>query len=791
MPRMSTDPSRSLLPPRAARLLGWGVLYAILIIGSFNFPLMPSADLDPSWRMALGYFFENGMRFGSDVVFTYGPLGFIMGKTFSGYQFWELIAGQLTLAIISGTVLLRQGLRIQGYNRYLYIVFVLVFGTLYEDALHMIVITILGFELLRLKESPRHSFLVLIAAVLAFYAQIKFTDFLLAGYIVGLTVTYGLWKRQWPAVLTFGVSFVVIYLGIWVYFGQNLSDLPAYFRGSWEISQGYQWAMGFPSPFAPLWKGLIVLAGLIIYALVHLKIHPDKPRAIANTLLLAAFVYLNWKHGFVRADGHMIGFFFCALLPLTAYPHLLDDSERLAKPHRWSFIFLIFLSVWALENVLTGVVSHSLATFQNKVWGNIASVVNWERTRQGYREHLIVARNATVMPQTKELAGDRTVDVLGSEQGVALFNRFNYRPRPVIQSYSTFTPALSRLNRDFYASANAPDFVLMKIQSIDYRLPSIDDSHVLRLLPHRYEYVLSENGFLVWQRRPGEFDRAAVEPRPLRSIDLAVNRPLSLEQENHQPLWIEIDLQPTLLGKIRSFLYKPPQVTLRILNSDDNATDYLMPLPQGRTGFVINPVIEDYVDYMHFASNTPDKLARALTLKIAPADEKYFRPAAHVRLFTLPASAAGQSYFPPSTADKFPMFHSYPVLYDSMAPMISAQVDDREVAMLHAPSRMVFDFPSKAKKLTGEFGFLTAAYTQEGNTNGALFVIYWSDGTRRVDLYQRFLNPVHIAFDRGIQDFNVSLTHLSGGRIYFEIHPGPQNEFAWDWTFWTNIKISR
>jgi hypothetical protein len=788
---MTTDPSRSLLSPRMARFLGWGAVYAILIIGSFNFPLMPSADLDPSWRMALGYFFENGMRFGSDVVFTYGPLGFIMGKTFSGYQFWELIAGQLVLAVISGTVLLRQGLRLEGYARYLYFGYILIFGTLYEDALHMIVIAILGFELLRLKESPRHVHLVLIAAVLAFYAQIKFTDFLLGSFVVMVAVGYGAWKRQWPAVLSFGVSFLVFYLGIWLYFGQQLGDLPAYFRSSWEISQGYQWAMGFPSPWPPLWKGLVVLISLVGYALLHLRLNPDKPRAIANTLLLGAFVYLNWKHGFVRADGHMIGFFFCALLPLTTYPHLLDDPERLAKPHRWSFLFLMLLSVWALENVITGVVSQSLATFQNKVWGNVASVINWERTRQGYREHLIVARNATVMPQTKELAGTATLDVLGSEQGVALFNKFNYRPRPVIQSYSTFTPFLAGLNRDFLASPHAPEFMLLKVHSIDYRLPSMDDSHALRLIPHRYDYLFSENGFLVWRLKPGPFDAQPTEPRLIRTGQLTVNRPFSLEADNHQPLWLNIDLQPSLLGRIRSFLYKPPQVMLRILSTDGHARDYLMPLPLGRNGFVINPIIEDYIDYMHFAGNSPEKRVRAVTLKIAPADEKFFAPVARLDVSRIPVTAAGQGFFPPTTAPVFPMFHNYPVLYDAMVPVSPAQIGDREVAMLHAPSRMVFELPTGARRLTGEFGFLATAYTEGGDTNGARFLIYWSDGTRRVDVYERFLNPVHIVYDRGLQDFNVAIDHLAGGRLYFEVHPGPYNNFSWDWTCWSSIKINR
>src|ERR1017187_2730695 len=132
---MSTDPLPPLLPARISRALGWSALYLVLVVSIFNFPLMPSYGLDPSWRMALGYMFEHGMQFGHDVVFTYGPLGFVMSKTFSGIQFWSLIAGQLVLAIISATVIILQGRRLTGTSRFIYFGFFLLFGIIYEDAL--------------------------------------------------------------------------------------------------------------------------------------------------------------------------------------------------------------------------------------------------------------------------------------------------------------------------------------------------------------------------------------------------------------------------------------------------------------------------------------------------------------------------------------------------------------------------------------------------------------------------------------------------------------------------------
>ncbi len=768
------------------------MIYILLIGGIFTYPYAPGTGLDPSWRMALGYFYEHGVQFGRDVIFTYGPLGFVMGKTYSGLQWWSLIAGQLVLAVISATVILWQGQRLEGSKRVVFFLFFFLFGMLYEDALHMMVLAMLGFELLKLSERPSLLKIGLIAAVLAGYAQIKFTDCLLAGFIVLVAAVYGLWRRRRIEVALLGLSFAAVYLGIWVGCNQSLGNLPAYFRGSWQISEGYQWAMGFPAPAPALWKAVVILCVLGVYAILPLFLSRDKPRAWANSLLLGAYVYLNWKHGFVRADGHMIGFFFCALLPLIAYPVLLDDPEVFRHAHRWVFALTILLAGWALENAFDGTVRLSLSWMEDRIWRNFSQTLEWKETRQRYRDQLSVARAGSDLPQTRKIVGKSVVDVLGCEQSVAIFNQFNYRPRPVIQSYSTFTPALARLNGDFISSDQAPEFFLARIETIDNRLLSMDDAQVLQLLPYRYEYVLTEKSFMLWRRLPGAFGAAPYAPKPLRTDTAEVNRALKIEDLAGTPLWAKIDLNTSLLGTIRSFLYKPPQVMLNIADTDGSNRDYLMPLPQGRNGFILTPIIGDTIDYMHYTSAKPRRWARSITVKIDDADTKFFASTAQVELAALPPLASsGQNYFPKDLDQKFSMFRTPPITYEAHTPFSVAEIDGRQVAILHAPSLMTFNLPQDAKFISGKFGLMPATYTGEGKTNGARFIIYWSNGTERKDLYQKFLNPLVVMEDRGLHDFKIDLTGLSSGLLFLEVHPGPYNDLGWDWTGWTDIYISR
>lgn len=781
-----------MLSPNIARRLGWTSVFLLFAFGIFNLPIYPSVDLDPSWRMALGYFSQQGSQFGTDVVFTYGPLGFVTGKTYSGIQFWSLIAGQALLAVVSAAVLTAQARRLQGYSLLFGLGFFSLFGIIYEDALHMLVIVLLGFFALRQVDRLRWPILAVLSVVLAGFSLVKFTDFVLAAGMVCTVAGYAAYRRQWRACVILIATYAVMLSVIWLGLGQNLGHLPAYVANSWEVSQGYQWAMGFPTPNLQLGLGLFVLVVLIAYAGFHLVFHADKPRAVANLTLIGVFTYMNWKHGFIRPDGHMIGFFICAMLPLTNYPVLLDDTPRFSRLHRWAFLVAILASLWAMESSIWGVVRGSLGTFQGRIWNNVAAIVDWDGTQLQYRDRLQVARQTTNLPRVRELAGQATIDVLGSEQGIALLNRFNYKQRPVFQGYSVFTPALSKLNAKFYAAPTAPYYVLMKIQSIDTRLPTMDDPEVLQMLMHRYIFQFQEGGFLLWKRKSGEFDAAKFTPRRLRTQILALDQPMQLTPaESDLPLWLKVDLQPSWLGRLRAFLYKPPQVKLRINLANGDVVEYLMPLPQGRTGFIINPLVEDHIDYLQFASNQLIKRVTSIALVLNEGDAKFFSPSTRYELSALPPGEATPSYLPKDLAKTFYMFKNCPVTYEAALPVSVSQLSDKPVAMLHAPSQMVFELPPRSKNLSGQFGMLTGSYTGDGHTNGAEFLIYWSDGSRRVDLFRRFLNPGSLDTDRGLQDFSIAVDRFYGGRIYFETKPGPYGDNGWDWTTWTNVYFSR
>ncbi|HEY4302746.1 MAG TPA: hypothetical protein VGM73_17890 [Candidatus Didemnitutus sp.] len=762
------------------------VLLGILIV---TVPNKPSDGLDASWRMSLGYFFQHGLQFGRDVVFTYGPLGFLMGKTYSGLQFGSFLVWQLVQAVVYSIVIFRQGLRLVGYPRLFYFLFFFTLGVSYEDELQQIIVALIGFEFIRAAGTEGRTHAAFHASFLAVLSLLKFTNLMLAGVFVAAILVQGLLLRRRTPALWFAGWFVGAFLAGWVLCRQNPLNLPAYFVNSWDVSQGYQEAMGLPPPSGALWKGVLVLCLLVAYAACYLMTKPDRIRAGCTVAGLAAFVYLNWKHGFVRADGHMIGFFYCALTVIVAFPALLGDTGPWLSARRWLLAVTGMIALLGVHTALPWLLRGFLGNLQEKFFTNLQMVCAWPEFREAYDKSLELQVKDAALPEMRKTIGQSTVDVFGYEQGVALFNGFNYTPRPVFQSYSAYTPRLSHLNYEFYASDRAPEYVLFKLHTIDGRFSTFDDSQVLALLVQRYEYVQGEGTYHLWHRKPGPFDPRQAEPKPIRTEIAPMGKPVKLADLADRPLWVEVDAHPSLLGRLRSFFYKPAVAQLQIRDSNGKMAAYRMPLPEGRAGFIINPIVEDVVSYMRFAGAAADRRVDSIALICAAQDRDCFADNVIFAVSALPPSTAGREFFRQVERVRFHLFQSTPVSFQAAVPPTEEAIDGRPVMVLHAPSEMTFDVPAGAHEIAGTFGYMPGAYSNGGNTDGAEFFVEAEvNGQRRI-LFDRFLDPVHTAADRGLQSFRAALPVPAASRLYLRVSAGARNNNSWDWTAWTGIDI--
>jgi hypothetical protein len=198
------------------------------------------------------------------------------------------------------------------------------------------------------------------------------------------------------------------------------------------------------------------------------------------------------------------------------------------------------------------------------------------------------------LPKIKQAVGNHTVDVAGWDQTYAILNDLHYRPAPIFQSYTSAHADLIKLNTDFYQSKSAPDFVLYQIQSLDSRFPTLDNPLVFLELLKRYQPVLQESPFLLLQHR-------AEDP-------VSISKSLYSEGEMHAgetmplppgPVWCELDLRDTFLGKLFRFFLHTPAIMMETDSPDQRTPGNWRLIPaDARAGFLVSPIVQSNSDFL-------------------------------------------------------------------------------------------------------------------------------------------------------------------------------------------------
>jgi hypothetical protein len=109
---------------------------------------------------------------------------------------------------------------------------------------------------------------------------------------------------------------------------------------------------------------------------------------------------------------------------------------------------------------------------------------------------------------------------------------------------------------------------------------------------------------------------------------------------------------------------------------------------------------------------------------------------------------------------------------------------------LHAPGEIELPVPAGARWFSGAFGIEAGAYTGEGRTDGAEFVVEAVDaaGTATV-LWRHSLAPLTDPRHRGRQRFRVELPGGAVTAVRVRTEPGTAGNGNWDWTYLAELRF--
>jgi hypothetical protein len=445
-------------------------------------------------------------------------------------------------------------------------------------------------------------------------------------------------RRALGMMLVLGFAAGVLIL--WTALDQSLSRLPAFLAGAWAISRDYDLDIGNKPDAGVLWRGVLTVlcaAAIVIFRSLTAFANGGTVSRWRRGLLLlwsCALLFLIWKHGFVNVDRWHVSAFL-AVVPMLALAFGALPAKN-AAAGRWGRRMALACCCYVFANPLMGLGSHldfltlgSLRLCAQHVHSLLRPTEYWRQMSEAEQVELRRAE----LPRFRQVIGAATVDVFGYNQSFALHNRLNYRPCPVFQSCVAHSPPLMRLNERFYLTpAAAPDYVLFRLTTAYSKFPPMEDALVLRLLLQNYELVEAEGPFLLLKSKSFTPSRLTL----LREGAARPGEPIELQDFGDLDTWLEIRLEPTLLGRIRRFLYKPPQVWLQVQcdRSEARQDRFWAPARMLEAGFLASPLVLDNLDVLHLYTGGAMARPRAYSVE-ADLARLFYRAPFHFRIFKI------------------------------------------------------------------------------------------------------------------------------------------------------------
>jgi hypothetical protein len=242
-------------------------------------------------------------------------------------------------------------------------------------------------------------------------------------------------------------------------------------------------------------------------------------------------------------------------------------------------------------------------------------------------------RSENPLPRFREIIGGARVDVFGQRQVYALLNALNYRPRPVFQSYVACNARLMRLNEQFYLSSAAPQYVMFNLGPIDRRFPPLEDAMVLRDLLLNYEPAGAEGMFLLLKLKSVQGPRLKL----LREGAVRTGERIELRDFGGADLWLEIELQPSLLGRLRQTFYRPPVVRLAAWREGVKGLLFRRRAPASMlaAGFLASPLLLSNEDFLGCYTGKPPPRPGAYSVELLSEDGRFWQDGIRFRVYEI------------------------------------------------------------------------------------------------------------------------------------------------------------
>lgn len=449
----------------SSRRFRGGVLFVIallVVVVTWQPSPTPGVGFDPSWQIGLHLAAQRGLDFGDEIVFPYGPLGFLLFPRLVAGGTWALaLVATLALRVALVAAVIAAAHRASG--RLLPAAAV---GYLCAAALGSLVAipgllaALIALILIQTPLRPaRAPWLVepLLGALGALAMLMKLDGGVVATVVLAVAaLSQG--RPRWRSLARYLLGYVVVFVVGWLSTGNDLRDVPRWIGWSTQVVGGYtEGAVLSDAHLGAAWHYVVFglcVAAVAVLAGIAWAHRPTAERAALSLVLLGA-LWVEFKHGFVRHDTHAAE----ALLACGVMPLALRWRDR-----RWS------MPAFAVAAV--GIVG-ALGAMNVDAWQRVAPsglgafgrearmlVAPERRDMTIERLRVRARRNLEIDPSIIDAIGTTPVHVAPDETAAVWAFDLRWRPEPQFQAFSTWSAGLDRLNAARLASERGPHLVL-------------------------------------------------------------------------------------------------------------------------------------------------------------------------------------------------------------------------------------------------------------------------------------------------------------------------------------------
>lgn len=757
-------------------------------------PNMPSQGLDPSWKYVIDYVFSNNLQFGKDIYFTFGPLSDFWFPTYfyneSTYNSALVLSFLFILTIFCSLFQISKNstllIKIIGFLS-------IIVGFIIGGNFLWYILPILFIQIVFLDtENKKLKFMLSIVLVffLSFSILVKFSHFPTA-IISVLTVDIYFYLKNKNKNPLYTIILFIFMIVLFIISGQDIVNFPAFFIGSFHTLSGYSESMQVFTSNKIIYIFLI-LSILMLTILIKTIIKSNDIKTYIFIFISVLVLFMAFKNGFVRQDGHSVAaysglsFVFGLLL-------IYFSKDFIHQKYRLYFIyFLCLISIcmsYMVKTYYTGD-RWEFKRFDKSLWNDMLEIKNnfisipnllkKSRIQELNSEYNLSVENIKKQIDLSDMKG--SVDIYPWDQSFVIAYGLDYRPRPLFQSYSVYTPYLIEKNIEFLKSNRAPDNILFSIKEIDGRAPFMMEGASWLEIMKRYDVVDLKGEFLVLKKssEQKDYNLEKFEPINVKFGD-------EIKVPNEKQIYVNIDIQKSFFGKITNILFKTPIVWIELTFENGNKERFRIVPGISSSGFILSPSIKSIGDFFNFSIGNDLNQNKIKSFKILNDSKYCYKNDLKILFNKINIKNFKISDKVSSKLEKMNFYDKIISLNENLkAPFFQVEnYKNEQIIFSHVGTsfkvsgKLLENFFNNSKKVEVKYSIKEEAYTNGANNEGACFNIYEENKL----IKNHCINPRDLKSDRDLKSF--IFDNIDSDKNYmFEISMIEGKSSSYGWTFW-------